>query len=157
VRAESESNRVLSSRGEVSAAWASGMARMGERIGSSRKSEYVRRSSGTEEKADRSATTGGWMSVERTAKMSQLNPDRRCPTSMTERTLCDQLGGQCAADTCAEALADDGHLASITAVAGDNPVPRGPGVKQEAVLGRRAGRIAEAAVVDDEYIDVERG
>jgi hypothetical protein len=76
---------------------------------------------------------------------------------MTERTLCDQLGGQRAADTCAEALAYDGHLASITAVAGDNPVPRGPGVKQKAGLGRRAGRIAEAAVVDDEYIDVERG
>jgi hypothetical protein len=32
---------------------------MGERIGSNRKSEYVRRSSDTEEKADRSATTGG--------------------------------------------------------------------------------------------------
>ena len=55
------------------------------------------------------------------------------------RTLCDQLGGKGAANAGAKALANDSYLARIAAVASDDPVPSGPGVEQEASLGRRAG------------------
>lgn len=51
-------------------------------------------------------------------------------------TLCDELRGECGADASAEALTNDGHLAGITTVAGNDPVPRGPSVDQKAGLGR---------------------